>query len=66
MWKSTEAFIRPSYETINKLALELKIHPAIIAGRLRQEKNNYTIFNDLIGINQIRNLFESPETLTMR
>lgn len=66
MWKTTEAFIKPSYATIEKLSKELHIHPAIIAGRLRQEKNDYTLFNDLIGLNQIKHLFQQPEFSTMR
>lgn len=66
MWKTTEAFIKPSYVTIEKLSKELHIHPAIIAGRLRQEKNDYTLFNDLIGLNQIKHLFQQPELSTMR
>lgn len=66
MWKTTEAFIKPSYATIEKLSKELHIHPAIIAGRLRQEKNDYTLFNDLIGLNQIKNLFQQPEFSIMR
>lgn len=66
MWKTTEAFIKPSYATIEKLSKELHIHPAIIAGRLRQEKNDYTLFNDLIGLNQIKNLFQQSEFSIMR
>lgn len=61
MWKTTEAFIKPSYKTIEKLSKELHIHPAIIAGRLRQEKNDYTLFNDLIGLNQIKYLLQQLE-----
>lgn len=66
MWKTTEAFLNPTQNSIEKLAHDLKIHPAIIAGRLRRENNNFTIFNDLIGRNQVRHFFEPLEFLTMR
>ncbi len=52
-WKRSEAYLNPSNESILKLPRELKIHPAIIAGRLRKERENYTLFNDLIGHNQV-------------
>lgn len=33
------------------------IHPSIVAGRIRKEQNNYTLFNDLIGHGEVRQLF---------
>ncbi len=57
IWKRSDAFISPSKESIDKLSRELKIHPSIIAGRLRRETANYRIFTDLIGINQVRAMF---------
>lgn len=52
-WKRSDAYLNPSKESIDKLSRELKIHPAIIAGRLRKERENYTLFNDLIGHYQV-------------
>jgi len=57
IWKRSEAFVFPSKESIDKLSRELKIHPAIIAGRLRKERNNYCIFNDLIGQGEVKRVF---------
>lgn len=57
IWKRSDAFIFPSKESIDKLSRELKIHPAIIAGRLRKENKNYCIFNDLIGQGEVKKLF---------
>ncbi|WP_240997869.1 ImmA/IrrE family metallo-endopeptidase [Pseudomonas viridiflava] len=54
MWKRTDAYLKPSKETIVKLAKELKIHPAIVAGRLRKEAGNYNQFTDLIGQGLVR------------
>ncbi len=41
------------------LSEQLKIHPAIVAGRIRFEKNNYRILFQFIGRGEVRELFES-------
>jgi HTH-type transcriptional regulator/antitoxin HigA len=56
-WKRSDAYLNPSYESIDKLSRELRIHPSIIAGRLRKERENYTMFNDLVGHYQVRRHF---------
>lgn len=56
-WKRSDAYLNPSYESIDQLSRELRIHPAIIAGRLRKERENYTMFNDLVGHSQVRKHF---------
>lgn len=57
IWKRSDAFISPSKESIDKLSRELKIHPSVIAGRLRRETGNYRVFGDMIGLNQVRSMF---------
>lgn len=59
IWRRSEAYLSPSRETIDKLARDLRIHPAIIAGRLRKELNNYAAFSDLVGQQQVASLFNS-------
>jgi HTH-type transcriptional regulator/antitoxin HigA len=56
-WKRSDAFVSPSKENIDALARELKISPAVIAGRLRRELNNYQLFNDMVGYDQVKRLF---------
>lgn len=56
-WKRSDAYLNPSVESIHRLSRELKIHPAIIAGRLRKEREDYTIFNDLMGHGEVRKHF---------
>jgi len=46
----TEASILTYSKDINR-------SPSIIAGRIRRDANNYTIFNNLIGNNSVRKLF---------
>lgn len=60
-WRRSEAYASPSKESIEKFAKELKIHPAVIAGRLRKESENYRLFSDLVGQNQVRNMFPPSE-----
>ncbi len=59
VWKRSDAYLNPSKESIFDLARNLKIHPAIIAGRLRQESGNYNLFSDLVGQGEVRKLFKS-------
>lgn len=56
-WKRSDAYLNPSNQAIDRLSRELKIHPAIIAGRLRKERENYLMFNDLVGNGQVRKHF---------
>ena len=56
-WKRSEAYLNPSSDAIDKLSRELKIHPAIIAGRLRKDRENYTLFSEFVGQNQVRKHF---------
>ncbi|MCA1176101.1 MULTISPECIES: ImmA/IrrE family metallo-endopeptidase [unclassified Pantoea] len=53
IWKRSDAYISPSKESIDTLSRELKITPAIIAGRLRRESGNYRQFSDLIGQGEV-------------
>jgi HTH-type transcriptional regulator/antitoxin HigA len=41
---------------IRSLAGRLRIHPAILAGRIRWEKQNFRIFSDLVGNGSVRRL----------
>jgi HTH-type transcriptional regulator/antitoxin HigA len=44
------------------LAAKLKIHPAIIAGRIRYEQNNYKLLSKHVGNKQIRKHFAESST----
>ncbi|WP_211263120.1 ImmA/IrrE family metallo-endopeptidase [Thioalkalivibrio nitratireducens] len=59
MWKRSDAYLSPSRETIDRLARDLKVHPAVIAGRLRRESGNYQQFSELVGQGEVRHLFAS-------
>lgn len=57
IWNRSEAFLRPSVQSIRDLADKLHISPAIIAGRLRYEKTGYGAFGKLVGSRHVRKLF---------
>lgn len=59
VWKRSEAYQNPSKESIEQLARELKIHPAIIAGRIRKEFGNYKLFTDIVGYGEVKHLFNN-------
>ena len=43
--------------TLKEDAENFNVHPSIIAGRIRKENNNYQIFNEQVGLKQVRKLF---------
>ena len=47
-----------SEEAVRIDAENLGIEPSIIAGRIRKERGNYTILNDLVGQGQVRSQLE--------
>ena len=58
IWRRCDAYRTPSKETVLKLASDIKIHPAIIVGRLRRDLGRYNLFSDLVGQNEVRRLFD--------
>lgn len=60
-WRRSDAYRTPDRNTIERFAKDLKIHPAIVAGRLRRESENYSLFSDMVGQNQVRQLFLADE-----
>ena len=59
VWKRSDAYISPSKENIDALSRELKITPAIIAGRLRRDSGNYRIFSDLVGQGEVSKILNT-------
>jgi HTH-type transcriptional regulator/antitoxin HigA len=43
---------------VRAVAQELRISPAIVAGRIRWETQNYTQLGSLVGARQVREQFE--------
>ena len=46
-----------SVDAVLDLATGLRIHPAIVAGRVRHESHRFRVFSQLLGQGQVRQLF---------
>jgi len=57
-WESSEASLGSAFG-VQELAERLRIHPAIVAGKIRREENNYRKLNNLVGHGEVRKLFEN-------
>lgn len=58
LWKSSGLRITSSTAEIKAFASQLRINPAIPAGRLRYENKNYSVFTNLIGNGVVREMFK--------
>jgi HTH-type transcriptional regulator/antitoxin HigA len=58
LWDKCLSRFALSEEAVRIDAERIGIDPSIIAGRIRKERRNYTILNDLVGYGQVRSQFE--------
>ncbi|MBW2615335.1 MAG: ImmA/IrrE family metallo-endopeptidase [Deltaproteobacteria bacterium] len=56
-WKQISSMDPISSDSVKETAEKLKIHPAIIAGRIRFERNNYRLLTRLVGQGKLREMF---------
>jgi len=63
-WRRSPARISNDPSAINMFAKHLNIHPAIVFGRIRKERNNYSIFSNRIGQGEVRRQFEERHLKT--
>ncbi len=54
IWRRSTARIARSPSVIERFSDEIGINPAIVFGRVRKERNNYSIFSDKIGRKNVR------------
>ena len=57
VWTRSAAATDPTAETIRALAAQMQISPAIVAGRVRYEREDFTLFPELVGQRRVRALF---------
>lgn len=57
LWQSSQAATNPTPANALKLAREVGINPAIIAGRIRKETGNYRLLTNYVGHGEVRKLF---------
>ena len=58
VWETSEARLRPTAMAVIDLANFLNIHPAIVAGRVRRERDNYRLLSQFVGNGMIRPQFD--------
>jgi HTH-type transcriptional regulator/antitoxin HigA len=54
VWTRSPARIARTAEPVEKLAQRLGIHPAIVFGRIRLERDDYSLFSNKIGHGLVR------------
>lgn len=57
VWDSNAASQLPTADAAFSLADKLRIHPALVAGKIRFEYNNFRILGNLVGNNEVQRLF---------
>lgn len=57
IWAKNPLKGKTTAEKITALAEKLRVHPAIIAGRVRYERTNYRLLSKLVGSGQVRKHF---------
>jgi len=56
-WTESPASVLRTREAVEHLATKLRIHPAIVAGRMRYRGGSYRVLGDMIGQGTVRSLF---------
>lgn len=59
-WETSTIRKRPKPQAVMELAHELQIHPAIVAGRVRYERQNYRLLSQFVGTGEVRPQFPEP------
>ncbi len=57
-WQRSAIWLEPATLNVIYFANSLGIHPAIVAGRLRYESDNYRLLSQLVGTGKVRQQFE--------
>jgi HTH-type transcriptional regulator/antitoxin HigA len=53
-WKAASVRQNPTRRGILDFAAEVGVHPAIVAGRIQKETENYSVFTDMLGQGAVR------------
>jgi HTH-type transcriptional regulator/antitoxin HigA len=56
-WERSEARVKPTASAILRLAGEVGVHPAIVAGRVRYERRDYRLLSQFVGSREVRRQF---------
>ena len=53
-WEASAARKRPTPMAVMNLARALQVHPAIVAGKIRYEQQNYRLLSQFVGTGEVR------------
>jgi HTH-type transcriptional regulator/antitoxin HigA len=56
-WRNSPARNLRTSDAVEHLARRLRIHPAIVAGKIRHHYKSYRVLNRLVGQGEVRRLF---------
>ena len=66
IWESSAVREDPTAMSVISLANALKVHPAIVAGRIRHERRNYRLLSQFVGTGAVRRHFWGREPAASR
>ena len=58
MWEASGVRFSPRPLDVIELAAEVGVHPAVVAGRVRFERDDYRLLSQFVGNGEVRGLFE--------
>jgi len=56
VWRRSFVRFSASSEEVIQFALKRELSPAVVAGRIRRERKDWKLFNDLVGLGSVRKL----------
>lgn len=56
-WHRSQAHLQPTAQSITDFANQLQVSKAVVAGRVRYERRNYSLFSKLVGYRTVRSKF---------
>jgi HTH-type transcriptional regulator / antitoxin HigA len=66
IWESSAVREEPTAMSVISLANALKVHPAIVAGKIRHEQRNYRLLSQFVGTGAVRHHFWGREPASSR
>lgn len=58
IWNTVSIGAHPTAMKVIALAQQVGVHPAVVAGRVRKEKNNFRLLSQFVGTGQVRKYFK--------
>ena len=64
IWDASRVSRNPRPMNVINLANELHVHPAVVAGRVRYERDNYRLLSQFVGNGEVRRQFEEASRVS--